>query len=180
MSAEVNVDFQEDELVQSYGAQHQGLERACTVLSASSKMVEGNGDGMAVTEEDLKQFRKLKQRIQLLEDKIEELEKVMVVPGCQQITGMPRGGAGDHDKIANIIARLESLKKSYVAKLDELVELWVQIEEAVESLDVDEQRIISLYYFQGCTWDDVVDITGIARRTVFRLHERAIKSLSNL
>ena len=143
-------------------------------------MVERIGGSVAVTEEDLKHFRKLKTKIELLEGKISELEKAMVVPGCQQITGMPRGGSGDHDKIANIIARLEQLRKAYLARLDELVELWIRVEEAVEALDVDAQRIISLYYFKGYTWDDVAEITGIARRTVFRMHERAIKSLSNL
>lgn len=135
---------------------------------------------MAISENDLKRFRKLKHKIELLESKIIELEKIMIVPGCQQITGMPRGGSGSHDKIANVIARLEALKASYMNRLDELVKLWVDIEDAVAGLDVDEQRIISLYYFQGYTWEDVVEVTGIARRTVFRMHEKAVKTLSNL
>ena len=143
-------------------------------------MVEGTGGSVAITEEDLKHFRKLKQRIQLLEDKIVELEKVMVVPGCQQITGMPRGGAGDHDKIANIIARLEALKKSYVAKLDELVKLWVDIEEALENLSFEEQQVISLYYMRGYTWDEVAELVGITTRRAFYIHEKALKNLSNL
>ena len=143
-------------------------------------MTEGTGGSVAITENDLKRFRKLKQRIQLLEDKIVELEKVMVVPGCQQITGMPRGGAGDHDKIANIIARLESLKKSYVAKLDELVKLWMDIEEALESLSFEEQQVISLYYMRGYTWDEVAELAGLSRSGVFYIHNKALQKLGSM
>lgn len=143
-------------------------------------MVEGTGGGVAVSENELKRFRKLKQRIELLEDKIVELEKVMTVPGCQQITGMPRGGSGGHDKIANMITRLEALKMSYTNKLDELLDLWVRIEEAVESLDVDEQRIISLYYFQGYTWDEVAGLVGVSTRWVLRIHARVLENLAKL
>ncbi len=135
---------------------------------------------MAITENDLKRFRKLKHKIELLESKIFELEKIMIVPGCQQITGMPRGGSGSHDKIANVIARLDALKMSYFDKLDELVKLWVDVEEAVEALDVDEQRIISLYYFQGYTWDEVAELVGVSTRWVLRIHARVLENLAKL
>ena len=135
---------------------------------------------MAISENDLKRFRKLKHKIELLESKIIELEKIMVVPGCQQITGMPRGGSGSHDKIANVIARLEALRASYVNKLDELLTLWVAIEEAVEQLNFEEQQVISLYYMNGYTWDEVAEYVGVTRRRVLYLYEKAVKSLSNL
>lgn len=135
---------------------------------------------MAISENDLKRFRKLKHKIELLENKILELKKIMIVPGCQQITGMPRGGSCNNDKIANIIARLEALKASYVDKLDELVKLWVDIEEAVEQLGCDEQRVINLYYFKDYTWAEVAEITGMAARKVYYLHKEALKRLANL
>ena len=143
-------------------------------------MVEGNGGSVAITENELKRFWKLKHKIELLESKIIELEKIMVVPGCQQITGMPRGGSDSHDKIANVIARLEDLKMSCMAKLDELVKLWVDIEEAVEQLSFEEQRVISLYYMNCYTWDEVAEVTGMSRRTVFRVHDRALEALQRI
>ena len=135
---------------------------------------------MAITENDLKRFRKLKHTIELLESKIFELEKIMIVPGCQQITGMPRGGSGSHDKIANVIARLEALKMSCFDKLDELVDLWLRVEDAVESLSVEEQQVVNLYYFKDYTWAEVAEITGMAERKVYYLHKEALKNLANL
>ena len=134
---------------------------------------------MAISENDLKRFRKLKHKIELLESKIIELEKIMIVPGCQQITGMPRGGSGSHDKIANVIARLEALKASYTNRLDELVKLWVDVEEAVEQLSFEEQQVISLYYLSGYTWDEVASYVGVARSSVFRIYEKALRNLQN-
>lgn len=133
---------------------------------------------MAITESELKRCRKLKEKIELLEGKIIELEKTMIVPGCQQITGMPRGGSDSHDKIANIVARLEQLRKSYLAKLDELLELWVKVEAAIGCLDDDEEQVINLYYFSCYSWSDVVGIVGMSRRGVLYIHERALKKLS--
>ena len=135
---------------------------------------------MAISENDLKRFRKLKHKIELLESKIIELEKIMIVPGCQQITGMPRGGSGSHDKIANVIARLEALKASYVNRLDELVKLWVDVEEAVEQLSFEEQQVISLYYMSGYTWDEVAELVGVSTRWVLRIQARALENLAKL
>ena len=135
---------------------------------------------MAISENDLKRFRKLKHKIELLENKIIELEKIMIVPGCQQITGMPRGGSGSHDKIANVIARLEALKASYVNRLDELVKLWVDVEEAVEQLSFEEQQVISLYYMSGYTWDEVAELVGVSTRWVLRIQARALENLAKL
>lgn len=134
---------------------------------------------MAITENDLKRFRKLKHKIELLESKIMELEKIMVVPGCQQITGMPRGGSDNHDKIANVIARLDALKMSFADKLDELTTLWVDIEDALGKLSFEEQQVISLYYLSGYTWDEVASYVGVARSSVFRIYEKALRNLQN-
>ena len=42
-----------------------------------------------ITKNELRLYRQLKQEAKELSEQIEELEMTMIVPGCQQITGMP-------------------------------------------------------------------------------------------
>lgn len=130
-----------------------------------------------ITESDLKRYRKIREEVKLLEYKITELENTMIVPGCQRITGMPGGGFGNNDQIADILARKEALKKSYLRKIGSLLELQEKIDKALDSLETTEKQIMTLYYCLGHTWSEVAARTGLSRRWVIKVQREIIKKL---
>ena len=130
-----------------------------------------------ITKDDLRLYRHLKKEARELADQIEELEMIMIVPGCQQITGMPMHNNGEHDKIANVIAKSEQLRKAYFEKMDMLLDLQAEIEAAVDKLEPKERRLIRLYYFVGLTWEEVAVQMEYAWAQVHRLHNICLKKL---
>lgn len=130
-----------------------------------------------ITKDDLKLYRHLKKEARELAEQIEELEMIMIVPGCQQITGMPLHHNGERDKIANVIAKLEQLRKAYFEKMDVLLDLQAEIEAAVDKLESKERRLIRLYYFVGLTWEEVAVQMEYSRRQVHNLHSRVLNCM---
>ena len=76
-----------------------------------------------LTKYDLRRYKHIKAEAEQLEEQIRELELTMIVPGCQQITGMPMVHGFDKDKIGNIIAKADKLRNIYLDKMDKLLEL---------------------------------------------------------
>ena len=130
-----------------------------------------------ITKNELRLYRQLKQEAKELSEQIEELEMTMIVPGCQQITGMPVYHSEDHDKIANVLAKAEQMRKVYFDKVDVLLDLQEKIEVAVAKLEPKERRLIRLYYFAGLTWEEVAVQMDYAWRQTHRLHNICLKKL---
>lgn len=105
-----------------------------------------------LTKYDLRRYKHIKAEAEQLEEQIRELELTMIVPGCQQITGMPMYHGFDKDKIGNLVAKVTKLRNIYLDKRDKLLELQIDIEMGLDKLEHDEQRLIRLYYFNDYTF----------------------------
>lgn len=130
-----------------------------------------------ITKNELRLYRQLKKEARELAEQIEELELTMIAPSCQQITGMPVYHSADHDKIANVVAKAEQMRKVYFDKMNILLDLQADIEAAVDKLGPKERRLIRLYYFAGLTWEEVAVQLDYAWRQTHRLHNICLKKL---
>lgn len=131
-----------------------------------------------LTKYDLRRYKHIKAEVEQLLNQIQELELTMIVPGCQQITGMPVYHSFDRDKIGNVIAKAQKLRELYVDKTDKLLDLQVEIEFALDKLDHDEQRLIRLYYFNDYTWEEVAVHMDYTWRHVHRLHKKILEKMA--
>lgn len=133
-----------------------------------------------ITKNELRLYRQLKKEAKELAEQIEELELTMIVPGCQQITGMPMYHSADHDKIANVVAKAEQMRKVYFDKMNILLDLQADIEAAIEKLEPEERRLIRLYYFTGITWEEVAVQMNYCWQHVHKLHRNILVKLAKM
>ncbi len=73
----------------------------------------------------------------------------------------------------NTMAQIEKILELNDRKVN-LTNLKVIIEECVDKLPLKDMQLISLFYFDGLTFDEIASVLGISRRTVFRRRNNAI------
>lgn len=131
-----------------------------------------------LTKYDLRKYKAIKAEILQLQEQINELESVMVAPKIPQLTGMPFGGSSEPDKIGNIVAKASKLRDLYYSKLEGLMELQEEIENAIAGLNSQEQLLIRLYYFSDYTWEEVAVRLNYSWQHIHRLHRAVLEKLA--
>jgi SMC interacting uncharacterized protein involved in chromosome segregation len=137
-----------------------------------------------VTRQKLKQFRHLKREIELLEDQILSLEAGIVTDKVRgslshhpwietsfKITGFDREELGQ---------KMERLKKKMQRRVDDLLELRIEILEFVENIDDSLLRqVIILRHVNGLTWEQVAaEIgSGTTWNSLRMMHDRFLEGL---
>ncbi|MBQ6537262.1 MAG: hypothetical protein IJI40_10870 [Firmicutes bacterium] len=105
----------------------------------------------------LRQYRHLLAEIDELEkEKKHILDRYLAPP---QPTGMP-AAHNAADRIGNVVAMRDKYQQLIDTKLDELVALREQIEEAIVLLPAEDRRLMRLRYIQGKSW----------RRIAYEMH----------
>lgn len=72
---------------------------------------------------------------------------------------------------------LQSIRKLYREKLDELVALQVSIEKAIDSLDPVERELLRCRYIDGLEWHQVEVKMHYSSTSVHRIHLAALEKL---
>lgn len=129
-----------------------------------------------VTKDELRQYRHLKEEVSQLAEEIRELDMMMVVPSVQNLSGMP-GAHQTTDKIGEVIARADAMRKRYYEKISILLDMKAKIETEIDILDAEEKVLIRLYYFRGLTWEAVAVEMGVTWRTVHNWHGDILRKL---
>lgn len=100
----------------------------------------------------LRQYRGLLREIDELErEKRLVLDRYLAPP---QLTDMPIGSV-EPDRIGSVVAQREKYQQMIDTKLDELISLRGDIEEAIASLPAADRRIIRARYVQGKSWQRI-------------------------
>ena len=110
-----------------------------------------------MTKEQLRQYRSIKEKICQIERRIKDLEHM-----------------GDH------LDLLQPLRNLYRQKLQALVDLQVQIEQAIESLPPTERELMRLRYIDGADWTEVAATIHYEWTQTHRIHARALAKIKNL
>lgn len=122
----------------------------------------------------LRQYRHLLKEIRELErEKRHVLDRYLAPP---QPTGMP-GAHDDGDRIGNVVAKRDKYQRLIDAKLDELIDLRRDIEQAIAELPSEDRRLIRLRYIEGWSWVRVADALHYSVRQVLRHHGRILQRM---
>lgn len=132
-----------------------------------------------MTKEQLQSYRHLLVEQKQIKAKIIELEAVLMSPKAQNLDGMPKGGSGGNDRMADVIAKHLELLDKYRDLLFRSKAEQIRIEEAIEGLKPIEKTLLRYRYLDGLKWEKICVLLNYSWRQTHRLHADALKSLED-
>lgn len=97
------------------------------------------------------------------------------------ITDMPRGsGGGD---LSRYIIKAETLMERIESRREKQLQIMSEISDTIDGLEDAEERLILRYRYlvldhgRLMTWEQIARICHYSRRSVLRIHERALEHL---
>lgn len=121
---------------------------------------------------------------QSIRSKIEQLEvlrslamKVNVAFTQEKVSG------GDNVKssMEKTIVKMISLEEEINGEIDRLVNLKKEILETINQVDdLNSQVLLEMRYVNGKGWEEVAICMGYDRRTIFRMHGKALKEIEKM
>lgn len=121
---------------------------------------------------DLERCIELHSEIQRLEDRRKKIEEA-----AQRITKIissePKGNE-PRDKLAEYVAKLDTLDRLYAGKIIELNALFRLIELDLEDFPAQQRIILKLRYIDGLPWRRVAEKSKYSEKHIFKIHEAAL------
>lgn len=119
----------------------------------------------------LNQARLLEKQIDSKNEQIARMRSL--VNRCTQSIS-PASGCGRRDW-TDTVARLKVLEDAINCDIDRLLEVKMQINEAIAKLPTPEmQLLLEKRYFKGFGWNKIAREMNFSRATVFRVHDSAL------
>ena len=132
---------------------------------------------------DIKEYLTQAYRIdQRINSKMEQVSSLhaLATKATATVSDMPGGGAKNIHKMENIIIKIADLENEINEDIDELVDLKIAITKLIKSVDNQEhQTLLELRYLCFKTWEQIAVDMGYKVRHLYRLHEEALKNISN-
>ena len=123
----------------------------------------------------LRQVRFIDRRIDREMEQISRLRAKLEAGRLSNLNGMPRGGSSDWTDTAD---RLIELEAKLNRRLRDMCDLKTAAIDAIDALPSTRQRdVLSLYYLNGMTWEQVAEELDLDVRWVYRLHGRALREI---
>lgn len=94
------------------------------------------------------------------------------------IDGMPKQ-MSNGSSIESLIVKYAELENSYKAKLFEIAEEQMKIEDAIDSLEPIERTLIRYRYIDHLKWENICILMNYSWRQVHNIHHRALQNLLN-
>ena len=130
-----------------------------------------------VTRADLNFVKEFDRRERIRREMIDELRSRVDVHSPQFDKIMTAGGE-QHDKLAEYAAALDEMERNIAQESLEARERYIRICREILRLPAAELEIIRLRYQEGHAWNWIRRRLHYERSTVFRIHARALKLLS--
>lgn len=107
----------------------------------------------------LVEYRERERDIDNQIERVEWLEMKMTSIGSPTISDMPKAASPSHDKIGSMIAQKEELETCIREDIKKQESERAEIEAILKKLKhSDERAVIRMRYFDGASWNDVVDM----------------------
>ncbi len=121
---------------------------------------------------------------QIINNKLEQLESLKTL-ATKVNTNFNQervsGGNNERSPMENAIVKIIDLEGEINRDIDRLVELKKEILETINQVsDISCQLILEMRYVAGKGWEEVADAMGYDRRTIFRIHGKALKEIEKL
>lgn len=116
---------------------------------------------------------------QRIESKLEQLEtlKSLTMKITSNLTKDKVKCSTDVSQMENLIVKVMDFESDINADISVLIDLKKEIQECINRIeDFNQQLLLELRYLCNKGWDDIAISMGYDRRTVFRIHGKALKS----
>lgn len=130
-----------------------------------------------MTKTELKKFRSIQAEIEQLKENIARLENQIKSAPVKEITDMPHAQIDDFDKIGTVIAKADELRNILHEKLTELLQLQIDIERSIYTLDPIERTLIRYRYIYGLKWEEICMKMMYSWNVVHSIHRKALIKL---
>lgn len=127
---------------------------------------------------ELRRYRFICIELDQLSEQITEVKSKMLSPKNQVITGMPRGGSGNSDKIGEVLCKVERLEGKYLDKYNQLLQEREKIEDAIAPLESKERLLIRYRYIYGYSWEVISEKLKYSIDNVYKLHGKILQKIA--
>lgn len=125
----------------------------------------------------LKQVRRIKERVEQLNEEIKDIESKLGVQGIS-FDKIPTTPSGE-DKMSRYIYKLIELRDEYIKECQTLLEKRAEIVKQIHQLpDVRYQQILYYRYIQDKRWEEISSIMKYDISHIYRLHGGALQELN--
>lgn len=131
-----------------------------------------------MTKEELKSYQALKREKEQLEELLEEIELAKTSPKSPKMDAAPRGGSRQSG-LEDVVAKYEKIEEMYHAKIREIDEKLLAIEQAIDSLSPNERRMMRYRYIQGLKWEEVCVAMPYSWNQAHTIHRQILNKLRN-
>ena len=130
--------------------------------------------------EQFSAYRDLHREVRQLKRQLENMEDTMFSPSSQRFTSMPHASHGRGNTMDRLVSAHIELQETINEKVLELTNAMIELERAVETLDVPlERHIMRRRYFDGWSWDKICEELHYCRQQVYRYHGYALAKLKD-
>lgn len=121
---------------------------------------------------------------QMIENKLEQLQslKSLSMKVTTNFTMDNVGGGGiEKSRMESTIIKVLELEDEIKDDIECMVEIKIDIMKMIKKISsLNDQFLLELRYLSGKSWEDVAATMGYDKRTVIRIHGKAIKEMDNL
>ena len=130
-----------------------------------------------MTKEELLQYKSTKKEVEGLKERIEMLKEKKTSIKSQIIKDMPSGGEGID--IETLMIMIENAIEELIRKEEKLIDIMLEIEETIDSLeDPLERYILRVRYIECKNWEEICVLTNYSWRQIHRLHSNILKKIA--
>lgn len=132
-----------------------------------------------MTKARLKRYRHIRAEIAQLQEEINDLRASLMSPSGKVITWAPTSPQ-QSDKFAGTIAAIDELESDYRTKLAKCIQLRLDIETAIESVDNELMRVVlRSRYIQCKTWEQICAQLNYSYSQIKRIHNKALDKMNH-
>lgn len=127
--------------------------------------------------EYLSQAYRIDQRINSKLEQISSLRE-LAMKATSTLSDMPRSASKNTSSMENVICKMVDLENEINSDIDRLVDLKREIVSLIKNIDnTEHQTLLELRYLCFICWEQIAIDMGYSSQHIFRLHEKALKSI---
>lgn len=130
-----------------------------------------------ITKNSLRDFQRLKQEAKQLQEQLQQSDLALISLKSPVLSGMP--SAGKRTQLEDKIERVEQLRHKYAEAAQRVAMRQLEIEEAIESLEVLERVLIRYKYIDGYSWVKIAAEMNYSEPMLYIIHGHALNKLKD-
>lgn len=129
---------------------------------------------------DAKEYLQQAYRLnELIDSDLEELNQLRHlstgIPSVDVSKERVQGGVQSHDKIGNVVAKIDALERKINDEIDQFVDLKDEIRTVINEVpDNDEKLLLRYRHINFYSWDEIYGAMKMSKSTVHRLYASAL------